>query len=50
MKIRVYVVYYNQERDLTFLRKSKAREYVEKLQFYDEDFNNIYYRKEYIYV
>ena len=51
MKIKMYTVYYNGEEDMHFLRKKQAIKYVEYLKFYkinEED--EIYYRKEYIYV
>ena len=51
MKIKMYTVYYNGEKDMHFLRKKQAIKYVEYLKYYkinEED--NIYYRKEYIYV
>lgn len=51
MKIRFYVVYYNDEIDRIFLRKKKAEEYIEDLKISNFDINNnIFCRKEYIYV
>ena len=51
MKIKMYTVYYNGEEEKHFLRRTEAIKYVELLEFYkinEED--DIYYRKEYIYV
>lgn len=51
MKIKVYTVYHNGEIEKQFIRRDKARKYVEELKywFFNED-DDIYYRKEYIYV
>lgn len=51
MKIKVYTIYFNGERDTMFLTRKSAKKYMEYLSFYSfNDDNKFYYRKEYIYV
>lgn len=51
MKIKMYTVYFNGEEERHFLRKSEARKYAELIKFYSVNENDeVYYRKEYIYV
>lgn len=51
MKIKVYTVYFNGKVDKQFIKKAKARRYVEELKYWSfNEKNDIYYRKEYIYV
>lgn len=51
MKLKVYTIYFNGDRDVMFLTRRSAKKYLEYLSFYS--FNNedsYYYRKEFIYV
>lgn len=49
MKIKVYTIYFNNERQESYLFRKKARKYVKLYQDYFND-KDIYYLKEVIYV
>lgn len=50
MKIKVYTIYFNGERQESFFRKSQAKKFLKYYNDFKQLYDEVYYRREFIYV